>query len=182
MVLGPGRGASRGGSRRTGGSEHVQASLAVAGLTAALELLGAPAYLLDDAGAVLCANATGRELQGRDPRAIPDAFTRARGDRAGEPLALTPVRAPGHGPHWLAVWRDDRARDVERACATAHRWSLTRRQAEVLAEVAQGRSNRQISRALGCAESTVELHVSALLAKAGCRSRAELVARFWTER
>jgi DNA-binding NarL/FixJ family response regulator len=48
--------------------------------------------------------------------------------------------------------------------------------------VAQGRSNRQISRALGCAESTVELHVTALLAKAGCRSRAELVARFWTER
>jgi len=182
MVLGPGRGASRGGSRRTGSSELVEVSLAVAGLTAALELLGAPAFMLDDAGAVLCANAEGRELHGRDLRALPDAFTRARGDHASSPLALTPVRAPGLGPHWLAVWRDDRARDAERACEAVRRWSLTRRQIEVLAEVAQGRSNRQISRALGCAESTVELHVTALLAKAGCRSRAELVARFWTER
>jgi DNA-binding NarL/FixJ family response regulator len=182
MVLGQGSGAPRGGSRRTGGREPVEASLAVAGLTAALELLGAPAFLLDDAGAVLCANPGGRDLHGRDPRALANAFASARGERAGTPLALTQVRAPGHGPHWLAVWRDDRARHAERACAAAQRWKLTRRQTDVVAEVAQGRSNRQIARALGCAESTVELHVSALLAKAGCRSRAALVARFWTER
>ena len=57
---------------------------------------------------------------------------------------------------------------------------LTRRQTEVLARLATGQGNRAIADGLGCSEKTVELHVSALLAKLGCRSRAQLVARFWT--
>ena len=43
-----------------------------------------------------------------------------------------------------------------------------------------GQSNRGVARALGCAESTVELHVSALLAKSQCEGRAHLVARLWS--
>jgi DNA-binding NarL/FixJ family response regulator len=35
--------------------------------------------------------------------------------------------------------------------------------------------------ALNCAVNTVENHVSALLHRAGCSSRAELIARFWQE-
>jgi DNA-binding NarL/FixJ family response regulator len=51
----------------------------------------------------------------------------------------------------------------------------------VLALVAQGESNRTVATRLGCSEKTVELHVSALLAKTRCASRAQLVAAFWTD-
>jgi len=68
-----------------------------------------------------------------------------------------------------------------RLAAAARRWGLTPRQGEVVALAAGGLSNRAIADALGCAEGTVELHVTAVLRKAGCRSRTELVARFWSE-
>jgi DNA-binding NarL/FixJ family response regulator len=51
----------------------------------------------------------------------------------------------------------------------------------VLALVVQGRSNKAIAAALRSGMSTVEFHVTNLLVRAGCESRAELVARFWTE-
>jgi DNA-binding NarL/FixJ family response regulator len=71
--------------------------------------------------------------------------------------------------------------DVEsRAALLGTRWGLTPRQREVLAWVARGSSNRGVGARLGCSESTVELHVTAILRKAGCASRAQLVAGFWT--
>ena len=60
------------------------------------------------------------------------------------------------------------------------RWALSKRQGEVLATLAHGSSNKDIAQTLGCSESTVELHVTALLRKSGATSRTELVARFWT--
>jgi DNA-binding NarL/FixJ family response regulator len=53
--------------------------------------------------------------------------------------------------------------------------------ADVLAQVVVGRSNKAVAATLACAESTIEIHVSALLEKAACDSRAQLVARFWSE-
>jgi DNA-binding NarL/FixJ family response regulator len=61
-------------------------------------------------------------------------------------------------------------------------WKLTRRQAEVLALLAQGQSNRLIASALTCSERTVELHIASLFKKAGCESRTALVAKFWRTR
>ncbi len=75
----------------------------------------------------------------------------------------------------------DRQKLLERAKSHARRWGLTARQTEVLELLALGKANKVIAAELGCGESTVEFHVTALLAKAGCESRAELVARFWTE-
>ena len=60
------------------------------------------------------------------------------------------------------------------------RWQLTRRQTQVLQLVGQGLSNRAVAASLECAESTVELHVTALLEKSGCEGRAQLVARLWS--
>jgi DNA-binding NarL/FixJ family response regulator len=67
-----------------------------------------------------------------------------------------------------------------RAGRLARRYSLTPRQARVLAQLAWGKSNKTIAATLGCAEVTVEVHVTAILSKLGCANRAEAVARFWT--
>jgi predicted ATPase/DNA-binding CsgD family transcriptional regulator len=51
---------------------------------------------------------------------------------------------------------------------------LTRREREVAALVATGRTNRQIGRALGIAEKTAEVHVHNIMGKLGASSRAEV--------
>jgi DNA-binding NarL/FixJ family response regulator len=56
--------------------------------------------------------------------------------------------------------------------------ALTSREREVLAELARGRSNREIARALHVSEKTVKTHVSSVLTKLGVadRTQAALVA------
>lgn len=79
------------------------------------------------------------------------------------------------------------ARELDRTLAesfgltrpTRHRQAgelLTRREREVLELVSQGRSNRQIARALWIAESTVKVHIRHVFEKLGARSRTEAAA------
>lgn len=58
-------------------------------------------------------------------------------------------------------------------------WGLTRRQVDVLRHVVQGKTNKEVASALGCADNTVELHLTQILRKARVSSRAQLIARFW---
>jgi DNA-binding NarL/FixJ family response regulator len=58
----------------------------------------------------------------------------------------------------------------------ASRLGLTRREAEVLALLAAGRSNRQIGEALFITPKTASLHVSRILAKLGVGGRVEAAA------
>jgi DNA-binding CsgD family transcriptional regulator len=54
--------------------------------------------------------------------------------------------------------------------------SLTDRERDVLAQLVEGRTNRQIAGTLYISEKTVSVHVSNILAKLGVRSRAEAAA------
>jgi DNA-binding NarL/FixJ family response regulator len=70
-------------------------------------------------------------------------------------------------------------RDADRAAALAGRRRpvLTPRECEVLALVADGLSDRQIAATLVLSEHTVHRHISNVLAKLSCASRAAAVAR-----
>jgi DNA-binding NarL/FixJ family response regulator len=59
------------------------------------------------------------------------------------------------------------------ASAAAGIGALTGREREVLAQIADGRSNREISRLLRVSEKTVKTHVSSVLAKLGVADRTQ---------
>jgi two-component system, NarL family, nitrate/nitrite response regulator NarL len=104
-----------------------------------------------------------------DPEALADAVEAAMA-RSGGPTAVGPKLPPPTAEDGMS----------DRLAHARQRWGLSKRQAEVLATLAHGNSNKDIAQTLGCSESTVELHVTALLRKSGAVSRTELVARFWT--
>ena len=54
---------------------------------------------------------------------------------------------------------------------------LTRREVEVVRLVAAGRTNREIARELFLSPRTVEMHVSSIIGKLDCRSRADATRR-----
>jgi DNA-binding CsgD family transcriptional regulator len=149
--------------------------LAPAALDAALEAMGVPAFLVRAPATVLRANARGHALLAADPASMEAAL------RDGSTGPRTPRRFPvREAGHFLAVFPDRQRDAVARAPALANRWRLTPRQTAVLALVAEGSTNRAVAHRLGCSEKTVELHVSALLAKTRCATRSQLVAAFWT--
>ena len=63
------------------------------------------------------------------------------------------------------------------APATEAPEALTPREAEVLALLGEGLSNRAIADRLGISERTAKFHASSILAKLGAASRAEAIVR-----
>lgn len=178
-----GRVNGRGKRRGTGDHRGVaadEAALAIAALDAALAHIALAAFVARPDGAVLRANAAGRAMAEADPRGVAAALARASADHdAGGPFTAARIDAGDGPPCFLVVQQRAAATHDERVAAAARRWRLTGRQEHVLAHLVKGASNRAIAEALGCAETTVEVHVSAVLRKSGSESRAELVARFW---
>jgi DNA-binding NarL/FixJ family response regulator len=151
--------------------------IAVAALAAALEAIPSPAFVLRQPGAILQANGRGRALLASERDRVTALLHSASPPPRG-PARFGIETAPDHQVVVLHdLERDARARLV----SVTRRWGLTPRQSAVLELVAQGESNRAVASRLGCSEKTVELHVSALLAKTRCGSRSQLVASFWTD-
>lgn len=163
--------------------EHQLSGLpvAAAAIAAAVEAMASPAFLLRDPAAVVYANAPGRALLERDRPGVTAQLEAAADGVNGGAARFAAMRLQTPAGHSLVVQREAPVSVETRIAAAGARWSLTRRQAEVLARVASGASNKAVAGALGCAERTVELHVTALLEKARCENRVELVAKFWRE-
>jgi DNA-binding NarL/FixJ family response regulator len=120
---------------------------------------------------------------------LPMELARARLDTAAALASAEPEVALAEARAALdALERLQAARDVDAAAALLRRLGvrvparrstgdvLTRREAEVLDLITEGLSNPEISDRLYISRKTVEHHVSAILAKLGLRTRAEVVA------
>ena len=157
----------------------VDAALSLSALPAVLEAAGTPALVLSGSGAVVLANASARSLL---ERGRGDVLALLRADLAGKGpgrFAITPLAVPGCPTYLLAVQRPALEDPGPRAATFALRYGLTDRQAEVVALAARGLANKTIATHLRCAESTVEMHLTAAFARTQVESRAALVARVW---
>jgi DNA-binding CsgD family transcriptional regulator/PAS domain-containing protein len=155
-----------------------QAGLMGAALEAALEQIVQPAYVLTSTGRVVYANSAGRARVERVPHSLAEAI-RLQGQGMLPPpqTTVSPLHVRGLAPHYLVVDRSAEAQATGRVYALAARWGLTGREAEVLEHIIQGASNKGIAARLGCAERTVEVHVTHLLRKAEVESRSALIAK-----
>jgi DNA-binding NarL/FixJ family response regulator len=88
-----------------------------------------------------------------------------------DPPALAAAIRSVHAGHVLL--HPDVARLLASGDARPAGADLTAREQEVLVEVARGRSNREIARALSLSEKTVKTHVSAILGKLGVQDRTQ---------
>jgi DNA-binding NarL/FixJ family response regulator len=88
-----------------------------------------------------------------------------------DPLALATAIRAVHAGHVLM--HPDVARQLAAGDVVARGPVLTARERDVLTEIARGRSNREIARALSVSEKTVKTHVSAILTKLGVADRTQ---------
>ncbi len=81
--------------------------------------------------------------------------------------SATASRASAAGRAWTSAWA------TSTPPSAAERLGLTARELEVLALVAEGRTNRQIAQSLFISAKTASVHVSNILAKLGVANRGE---------
>jgi DNA-binding NarL/FixJ family response regulator len=120
---------------------------------------GARGFLTKDAGAADILDAVSAVSQGK---ALLDPGIQRRLVEVIVSGAIP--EGPGAGARWTGAWPD-----------SAGSGGLTRREAEVLAEIAAGLSNGEIAAKLFISDTTVKTHVNHLLVKTGMRDRAQLV-------
>lgn len=157
-----------------------EAGMLNAALEAALEALGQPAYVVTSTGRVAHANSAGRARLEQDEGLLADALRKhQRGEPPGNELSFNPLRLAGTPAHYLAIVQNEPAQVRARLHSRSLTWGLTARESEVLGRLVLGESNKAIALHLRCAERTVEVHVTRILAKAQVESRSALIAKFF---
>ena len=136
------------------------------------------------ARALAAAEEQGLAAEALESRLLAARAALSRGDRERGVADLQRVVAEA-GAAGAVMVRDVAARELRRAgtrvsasarrtAAGAGRQALTDREREIADLVAQGRSNKEVARALFLSEKTVEHHLSRIYAKLAVRSRTEL--------
>ena len=122
------------------------------------------------AAAAAYRTASGVALSPRQRAQLEPHLARAR--RALGPESAARAWSEGASLSMEQASREALARRVRRS--TEHTSALTKRELEVAAQVAQGRTSRQIADALIVVERTVETHLERIYAKLEIHSRAQL--------
>jgi DNA-binding CsgD family transcriptional regulator len=150
-----------------------------AALDMVLDKLSARAFLITANGAIVRANSAGREVAHAQTveRFLQDSLA-SPGPQA--PYDLTRLSWAGVPDHFLAVERPGLREHANRLDKAVRKWSLRKQGAKVLSRLVQGDPNKAIAAKLGCAESTIELHITQILRQAGVDSRGALIAKFWS--
>jgi DNA-binding NarL/FixJ family response regulator len=149
-----------------------QGEIARATVSAALENIGAAAFIVSANGRVDHANIAGRALLEQDRNAT---MVRLFTGISQQSHGFTKLSVNGLPPSYLAILSAPQTKT--HAAIAAHRWELTARQRQVLDLLVEGKSNVVIAACLKVSVRTVEVHASAIYARAGVEGRAELVAR-----
>jgi len=149
-----------------------------AALEVALEVLTVSACVVDGNGRVLHANQSARRELSDPESDFAREMERALALGQSTCVDLLSISCT-EGQCVLVVDRRQERRPQRAIERAAHRWGLTAKQARVLSLLAEGHPNKTIAQQIGCAENTVEYHVTRLLAKAEKESRAELIAELW---
>lgn len=145
-------------------------------LQSTLELLPFPAMVFDGESKLKLSNSLASALLLDAQSEAHPRIARALQLGCDGPWTATPLADSGLPGPCLMIAPAAIPTAEHRIKAAAVRWRLSRRQREVLELLAKGCSNKEIALALGCAVSTVEIHVSAVLQKTGMGRRAQLIA------
>lgn len=157
------------------GIEHLLASDLVAVL---FEHVEGAVFVLDAGDDVIAMNETGRALGrrvdvvqiGRSGDAVVDSH-------AGPLRVVRREVTTANEVHRLLFVEPFAVDHRELLRIAIAAWRPTERQGEVLEYVLEGHANKEIAEAVGVSPRTIEVHVTALLDKAGVDSRARLIAR-----
>jgi DNA-binding CsgD family transcriptional regulator len=150
------------------------------GLVTALEAVAGPAFLVTASGNIEHANLLGRRALEQHPgevRARVRDWLADDARRQGSPPIQ--VDQAGAMSRFVVVLWDEPWMETARMNAAARAWRLSARQAEVLAHLVRGDTNKDIAVKLGVSPRTVEIHTSAILRKAGADTRTHLVRLVW---
>jgi DNA-binding CsgD family transcriptional regulator len=149
---------------------------------AALENISSAAFIISATGAVERSNARARALMESGGGQAVQLLWQALGDPTpSADFEISPLFTYGNVVHYLAVQRAENGTGIDRLAIAVHRWKLTGQEAKVFANLVTGDSNRQIAAKIGCAERTVELHVTHILQRLDVESRNAAIAKFWTQ-
>ncbi|HEY4393429.1 MAG TPA: LuxR C-terminal-related transcriptional regulator [Polyangia bacterium] len=145
-------------------------------LRAALDALSATAFVVGADAKVAALDVAGEAALANDDGSLRRRLLETQATQAKDGLRALPLRDErGH----VVLLHDGARAFAGRLERVAAEWRLTPRQVEVVALVARGYANKEISASLDCALHTVELHVTEILRRAGLQSRAALVAQIW---
>jgi DNA-binding CsgD family transcriptional regulator/tetratricopeptide (TPR) repeat protein len=120
-----------------------------------------------------------RELAGRARITLPEEVDAMLDDQAGQAAGVA-VGPAGDGQDMIADVRSDLVRAIAGEPSSVTRrpdtFGLSAREQEVLALVAQGRTNREIGERLFISQKTVGVHVGNILSKLAVSGRVEAAA------